>query len=90
VALYSLLVKLGSLALNKAYRVHRTGGQAVAESVAEILAKQLRLAADYADSGFLAGVGAESAAVALFFIYMYYSSYHMVTSVFLLISFVSA
>ena len=37
-----------------------------------------------------AGFSTSTTAVALFFVYLYYSSYHMVTSVFLLIYFVSA
>lgn len=48
--------------------IHRAGGQAVAETVAVIVAQELGLAIHDADGTLMAGRRARAAAVALFFV----------------------
>ena len=62
------LIVGGGFPLLKGDGVHGAGGQTVAQSVAVVLPQQLRLAADDADGTLVAGIGAQTAAVALFFV----------------------
>ena len=55
-------------ALNKMDGIHRAGGQAVAETVAVIVAQELGLAVHDADGALVAGRRTRAAAVALFFV----------------------
>ena len=87
---HCLFVIGGGFTLNKGYSVGRAGWQAIAKTVTIIVTHKLRFAVHHAYCALVAGFSASTTAVALFFVYLYYSSYHMVTSVFLLISFVSA
>jgi len=63
-------VVLGGLALGEGDGVRRTGRQAVAQSVAVVVAEQLGLAVHHADGPFVAGRGTGAAAVTFFFVYM--------------------
>ena len=56
------LIKGGSFALHKSNGVGGTGGQAVAQTVAVILAQQSGLAIYHADCALLTGMGAQAAA----------------------------
>jgi hypothetical protein len=64
------------LALLKADRPRGAVGQAVAESVAEVLSHQLRFAVDHVDRALVAGLRAESASVAFFLVDMDDFAYH--------------
>ena len=54
-----------------------TGGQAVAQPVAVVVAHELSLAVDHGDSALVTGVGAGAAAVAFFLIYFDDASFHV-------------
>ena len=66
--LNSRLVIRRRFALDKMDGIHRAGGQAVAETVAVIVAQELGLAVYDADGTLVAGRRARAAAVALFFV----------------------
>ena len=53
-------------ALLKGDRAHGAGGQAVAQTVAEVLPRQTRLAVHNVDRALVAGFGTQAAAVAFF------------------------
>ena len=60
----------GSFPLFKGNGACRTVGQTVPKTVTEVLSDEFCLSVDDIDSTLMAGLGAESAAVALFFVYM--------------------
>ena len=68
VGLHGRLVIRRRFALDKMDGIHRAGGQAVAETIAVIVAQELGLAVHDADSPLVAGRRARAAAVALFFV----------------------
>ena len=69
-SVYSLLVISRGFSLFKCNRPRRTIRQAVAKSVAEVLPYEFCLAVYDFNRSFVTGFSAETAAVALFFIYM--------------------
>ena len=73
---HSLRVICGRFALFKRNRPGRACGQAIAESVAIILAQQPRLAADHPDRALVARACAQAAAAAFFLIDFYDSPLH--------------
>jgi hypothetical protein len=77
--LHSLFVICRRLALHKADSTGWTGRETVAKPVAIVLPKELSLAVHHSDSSLVAGLGAQTAAVALFLIYLNYFSDHKYT-----------
>ena len=71
------LVICRGLALYEAYRACRAVGQAVAQTVAVIVAHEPGLAVNKPYRALVACVDALSAAVALFLVYLNNSSYHL-------------
>ena len=68
---HCFFVVFGSFPFFKSDRTGGTAGQTVAETVTEIFPDQLSFAIDDVDSSFMARLGAETAAVAFLFVYMY-------------------
>ena len=66
----------GSLPLLKGDRTRRTGGQAVPQAVAVVLPQEPCLPVHHADRALVAGVRAQSAAVAFLFVYRDDSAFH--------------
>ena len=67
--IYRGLVVFGGLALLKTDCARRADRQTVSQTVAVVVTQKLCLAVYNADCPLVAGIGAQSAAVALFFIY---------------------
>jgi hypothetical protein len=87
---HCLFVIGGGFSLNKGYGVRWAGWKTISKAIAIIVTHKLCFAVHHAYCAFVAGFSTSTTTIALFFVYLYNSSYHMVTSVFLLISFVSA
>ena len=70
ILLYCCLVIGGGFPLLKADGPCGALGQAVAKAVAEVLPHQPGLAIHHVDGALMAGLGAKTAAIAFFFVYM--------------------
>ena len=70
----------GGFPLHKGDGPGGTGGQAVAQTIAVVIAQQAGLALHHADGALVAGSGADAAAGAFFLIYLDNSTDHRTTS----------
>ena len=70
----------GGFPLHKGDGPGGTGGQAVAQTIAVVIAQQAGLALHHADGAFVTGGGADAAAGAFFLIYLDNSTDHRTTS----------
>ena len=73
------LIVCECILFDEADRAGWTGRQAVAQTIAVIIAQELGLAVYHADRAFVAGLGTETAAVAFLFVDLNNSSFHMVS-----------
>lgn len=76
VLLYGFFVIGGGFAFDKGDGIRRAMGQAIAQTVAIIIAHEAGLAVDHGDSPFVTGRGAGAAAIAFFRINLYNFTYH--------------